>query len=220
MKSSTFIALIACCLNVHAESPNKSSKDVAPPVTPKIEKKVAPCCANHPKLAAGEISDSSIYQIDSSWKNQAGSQVKLASLNGKIQVVTMGYSKCEYACPRLMADMKAVEKGLPEKLRKQVGFNFFSVDTTDTPERLKTFGNSHKVDFTRWNFFSSNTPTIQELAVVLGTNYRRINDKDFAHSNLITVLNEKGEIVHRQEGLSGPPEPIIAAIVKAARASK
>ncbi|WP_165788541.1 hypothetical protein [Rubritalea profundi] len=39
MKSSTFIALIACCLDVHAESPNKSSKDVAPPVTPKIEKK-------------------------------------------------------------------------------------------------------------------------------------------------------------------------------------
>jgi len=216
MKLFTLITLIACSLGVQAESPQKQT----PNQPAKAEKKASPCCSDHPKLAASEISDTSIYQIDSSWKNQAGSPVKLASLNGKIQVVTMGYSKCEYACPRLMADMKAVEKGLPEEIRKQVGFNFFSVDTSDTPELLKAFGNSHKVDFSLWNFFSSNTATVQELAVVLGTNYRRINDKDFAHSNLITVLNEKGEIIHRQEGLSGPPAPIIAAIIAAAKASK
>ena len=117
-----------------------------------------------------------------------------------------------------MADMKAVELGLPEEIRKNVGFNFFSIDTTDTPQLLKTFGTSHKVDFTRWSFFSSNAGTIQELAVVLGTKYRRTNNKkDFAHSNLITVLNEKGEIIHRQEGLSGPSAPIIKAIVEASK---
>ena len=214
MKSRTFITLIACCRTAHAESPNKVSDHTA---TKKTE---PPCCAEHPKLAATEISDTSIYQIDSSWNNHLGSTVKLASLAGKIQVVTMGYSKCSFACPRLMADMKAVELGLPEALRKKVGFNFFSVDTTDTPERLKAFGTSHMVDFSRWNFFTSNTATIQELAVVLGTQYRRINDADFAHSNLITVLNEKGEIIHRQEGLAGPAEPIIKAIVDASITDK
>jgi protein SCO1/2 len=108
----------------------------------------------------------------------------------------------------------------PRLLEKKWASTFFSVDTTDTPERLKGFGTSHKVDFSRWNFFSSNTATIQELAVVLGTQYRRINDADFAHSNLITVLNEKGEIIHRQEGLAGPAEPIIKAIVDASITEK
>ncbi|MEO1856573.1 MAG: SCO family protein [Rubritalea sp.] len=211
MKLKFLITLIACSLNAHAESPDKAATLAI------AEKKVALCCADKPKLGAAEVSDLSIYQINSSSKNHDGESVQLVSLSGKIQVVTMGYSKCAYACPRLMADMKAVQLGLPEELRKKIGFNFFSVDPTDTPESLKSFGNSHKVNFDHWNFYSSTPTTIQELAVVLGTKYRRINDKDFAHSNLLTVLNEKGEIIFRQEGLSGPAEPVIKAIVEASK---
>lgn len=219
MKTITLICLIACslCLCLHAESP-KSPNSPTDSAAVKVAQKVAPCCKDHPKIPATGVSDTSIYQIESSWTNHLAKPVKLATLQGRIQVVTMGYSQCSYACPRLMADMKAVELGLPEEIRKNVGFNFFSIDTTDTPQLLKAFGTSHKVDFTRWSFFSSNAGTIQELAVVLGTKYRRTNNKkDFAHSNLITVLNEKGEIIHRQEGLSEPSAPIIKAIVEASK---
>lgn len=180
------------------------------------EKTPPPCCSEEAAiLKASEVTKDSIYQLESEWTNQSGNPVKLISLGGKIQVITMGYSRCNYACPRLMADMKAIENDLPAEVLKDVTFHFFSIDATDTPELLKTFGARHKVEFDRWSFYKSNQATIQELAVVLGTNFRRTNDTDFAHSNLITVLNVKGEIIHRQEGLSTPAAPTVKAIVQA-----
>jgi hypothetical protein len=39
-------------------------------------------------------------------------------------------------------------------------------------------------------------------------------DKDFAHSNVIAVLDEDGRIVHREEALGAEIEPSVAAIRK------
>ncbi len=44
---------------------------------------------------------------------------------------------------------------------------------------------------------------------------RKDKEGNFAHSNIITVLNSKGEIVHRQEGLSADPAETLTAIAAA-----
>lgn len=222
MKPQFILSLLALSISACSEKPTSP-----PPAAeetsleePEPKSEASPCCANEPEVDVSEVSQDSIYQIDSTWKNQDDTEVKLSSLAGKIQVITMGYSVCEYACPRLMADMKSVEKGLTAEQLEKVSFNFFSIDQTDTPESLTAFGERHNVDKQRWSFYTADLSTVQELAVVLGTNFRKTSDKDFAHSNLITVLNEKGEIVHRQEGLSGPSQPVIDAITQAALAEE
>src|SRR5688572_19287788 len=65
------------------------------------------CCA---KLdPAARLSDNSLFHLDSTWTNDASRTVKLASLQGRPQVVTMFFSTCAYACPILVHDMKRIE---------------------------------------------------------------------------------------------------------------
>lgn len=171
------------------------------------------CCAEHPAPAATAISSDSLYQLQSNWTDQAGESLELRSLAGKIQLVTMGYSTCKFACPRLMADMLAIKSGLSESALEQVHFTFISIDPDrDTPARLAEYAKENHTDPKLWSYLTSDSASVQELAVVLGTQYRRLNDSDFAHSNIITVLNRSGEIIHRQEGLAVKPAKTIAVI--------
>ncbi len=184
------------------------------PVIAEGEKKA--CCSEHPVPEAGEASADSIYQIKSNWKDQAGHDRTLKSLGDRVQVITMGYSTCKFACPRLLADMRLIEAGLPKDIAAKTGFTFISINPdTDTPARLAVYQEENKIDTTRWTLLTGETASVQELAVVLGIQYRKIDAKDFAHSNLITVLNAKGEIIHRQEGLATDPAATIKAITDA-----
>src|SRR5262245_43150801 len=73
------------------------------------------CCAKE-LTASSVISDRSLYQLDSSWTNDTGGILKLASLAGRPQVVTMFFANCQFACPVLVHDMKKIEAALPENL--------------------------------------------------------------------------------------------------------
>ena len=178
--------------------------------------KPSACCATHPELKPENASAESIYQITSTWQDDQGKKRTLSSLAGRVQVVTMGYSTCKFACPRLLADMRLIEAGLPPEIAAKTGFTFLSIDPkTDTPKRLAAYRKENHIDPDRWTLLTSDVDAIQELAVVLGVQYRRIGDNDFAHSNMITVLNPAGEIICRQEGLAADPAESIQAIIKA-----
>src|SRR5688500_5933214 len=102
------------------------------------------CCAK--EIAAAPVSDSSLYQLDSSWTNETGQAIKLVSLQGRPQVVTMFFSTCAYACPILLNDMKRIEAALPENARTNVGFVMISFDTDrDTPAVLAAYRARHEL---------------------------------------------------------------------------
>jgi hypothetical protein len=50
--------------------------------------------------------------------------------------------------------------------------------------------------------------------VKLGVIYRQDAKGDFAHSNVITVLNAEGEIVFQQPGVNVPPDKIVQTLEK------
>ncbi|MFO1488486.1 MAG: hypothetical protein U1F65_08410 [Verrucomicrobiota bacterium] len=53
---------------------------------------------------------------------------------------------------------------------------------------------------------------VRELAALLGVNFRKDANGQFAHSNLITVLNAEGEIIFQQPGLNRPADDIIVKL--------
>lgn len=61
---------------------------------------------------------------------------------------------------------------------------------------------------------------MRELAALLGVNYAEDSRGQFAHSNIITLLNAEGEIAFQLTGLKQDSAPLIAAIEKAARGAK
>lgn len=149
--------------------------------------------------AADPAHNMSIYQVSSEWVTEDGETVTLGTLEGKTQVVAMVYTSCEVACPRIVASMKTIQKKTDSDA---VGFVLISIDPErDTPEALKAYAEKMNMDDSAWTLLTGSPDNVLELAALLGVRYRKMADGEFAHSNIITVLDAQGEIVYQQNGL-------------------
>ena len=178
--------------------------------------RTAACCAKEPTGAASfsDLSDRSIYQVDSSWTNDAGAALRLVNLGGRPQVVTMFFASCEYACPVLVHDMKRVEAALPEAVRGRVGFVLVTFDTErDTPAALAEYRRRHQLP-ANWTLLRGGPDDVLELAALLGVKFKKDARGQFAHSNLLTVLSPGGEIVHQQIGLNQSPQDTVKRLTE------
>ena len=163
-------------------------------------KTVPACCAKAEPAAA--FSDKSLYQTESQWTTDANKKIKLAALKGRPQVVVMFFASCQYACPILVHDLTRIEAALKPALRGKVGFTLVTFDTKrDTPEVLAKFRATRNLSPTNWTLLHGADDDVLELAALLGVKYKEEASGQFAHSNLITVLNGDGEIVHQLVGL-------------------
>jgi protein SCO1 len=163
----------------------------------------ASCCAPvEPAAATAAFSDKSLYQTESKWTTDAGKQIMLADLKGRPQVVVMFFASCQYACPILVHDLTRIEAALQPELRAQVGFTLVSFDTRrDTPDALAKFRATRNLSATNWTLLHGESDDVLELAALLGVKYKAEATGQFAHSNIITVLNADGAIVHQLVGL-------------------
>ena len=174
--------------------------------------------ASHTEMEAGEPADHSIYHASGTWRNRNGEEVSLSNLQGRIQVVSMLYTNCDYACPRILADMKRIESALSDEEREQTNFLIVSIDPErDTPDRLSSFADENNLDQENWMLLNGGSGDILELAALLGVKYQRVSEEDFSHSNIITVLNQDGEIAYRQEQIVNQPTQTIQTIRDLAR---
>lgn len=175
-----------------------------------VSKEDKPCCAE--LESAPVVSSSSIYQLNENWVDQNNQNIKLSSLKGKPQVVAMIFTNCAYACPRILLDLKQIESNLTEAQREKVEFLLITFDTVrDTPAQLKKYAKDHQLN-AHWRLLHGNENQVREISLVLGVKYEQQKDKSFAHSNIITVLNQEGEIVHQQEGLGANNDQTISKI--------
>lgn len=150
-----------------------------------------------------KVTDLSIYNLPSKWTTQNGNDIELKDLKGEVLVMVMIYTSCQAACPRLVADMRSIEEQLPAATKGKVKLILVSIDPeVDTPERLKAFSIENKMEGNQWLFLRSTEQNTREFAAVLAVNYKKISPLDFSHSNIISVFNKEGELVHQQEGLN------------------
>ena len=173
------------------------------------------CCKEESKVLLKTSfipSNESIYQLKDSWTDQNSQEINLNQLQGKVQVVAMIFTHCTYACPRIMMDSKMLELKIPEANKKNVDFLLISFDTErDIPEVLKQYAKDKKLN-EHWRLLHGNENQVREISMVLGVKFEKKSDNSFAHSNLITILNQKGEIVHQQEGLGAKSDETISKI--------
>jgi protein SCO1/2 len=172
-----------------------------PTVSKVNDKEASSCCSS--EMDEGEYTENSVYQLDSKWINQSNEKVSLSDFEGKDVVLTMFFAGCTYACPVLVNDMKRIEARLTAEEKKQTQFVLVSIDVRrDTPAVLHEFAEKYSLDLNKWTLLSGNETDIQDLAAVLGFKYKKDENEDYSHSNLINILNKKGEIIHQHTGLN------------------
>jgi len=149
-----------------------------------------------------EPSNESLYFSDEMWTTQEGHSTPLAALQGRPVVLSMVFTHCSYACPMIVRDMKRIAAQMPEHAQGQVQYVLVSLDPErDTPAAMQRFAKSHGLDLNQWTLLRGEAEQVRMLAALLGVRYRQQADGQFAHTSLITVLNEHGEVVHQQKGL-------------------
>ena len=168
-------------------------------------------CATHPPTPAccvkpeapSAFTDKSIYQTDSHWMTDQQKQIKLSDLAGHPQVVAMFFANCNFACPIIVNDMKRLAAALPAALRDRVRFTLVTFDTRrDTPAALAQYRQAHALPLDHWALLHGQPDDVLELALLLGLKFKADANGQFSHSNVITILNAQGEIVHQQIGLN------------------
>jgi formylglycine-generating enzyme required for sulfatase activity len=151
------------------------------------------------------------YELNSPWVTLSGQKIQLSQLKGKVRILTMGFASCPYACPRIVGDLQRIEAALGSDVAK-VGFVFASIDTVrDTPDALRKFAAERKIDTTRWDFLGGTLEGVRDLAVVMSFKFQQV-EEDFAHSNLIAVLDPSGKVVLRCEEIGADIGPTVEAV--------
>jgi len=203
MKFFKYIFLSLAVLTVSCKNDHQKAEDVID------EAEVA---------STDTFSDMSIFNLPSNWTTQDGEEIELKDLQGKVVAMVMIYTSCQAACPRLVADMRNIERQIPEDKKDQVQYVFVSIDPeVDTPERLKAFAIENKMDSDEWLFLRGSEEDTREFAAVLAVSYKRITPIDFSHSNIISVFDKQGEMIHQMEGLGVDSKETIQAIIDHAR---
>jgi len=163
----------------------------------------------------GEISDESIFNLTTKWNTEEGETIQLEDLKGKTLVIVMIYTTCKAACPRLVADMRNIETKIPKDKLDELQFVLISIDPeTDTPKRLKEFAIENEMDGEQWMFLQGTKSSVREFANVLAVKYKEISPMDFSHSNIISVFNSGGELMHQQEGLGVDNKETVSTIIE------
>lgn len=177
----------------------------------KIDTTKKSCCSED--FGAEEFSEKSIYQLTGNWRDQNNKPIHLGKFQGKKVVLAMFFASCTYACPIILNDMQKIEKSLSYGKLAETQFVFLSIDPErDTPEKLLQYAKRKNLDLNRWALLTGKNDDILEIAALLGFKFRKEANGDFSHTNMITLLNEKGEISFQLIGLNQDVKEIIINI--------
>lgn len=161
-----------------------------------------------------KIPSDSIFQIQTTWINQDGKDVKLESFAGKPTVLAMVYLSCKFLCPTIISEVQNLESKIDAKKRERVQVILASFDPEkDTPVVMKAYAKKRKLDSPHWTLVTSKTDAApRELSAVLDFKYKKIEGGDFTHSFMIVVLNDLGVPVARIDSVNQDKKLLVDAI--------
>jgi len=169
--------------------------------------------AHEVPLAATELPGTSLFHLSGAFTGQDGAEFRLGDLRGQPSVIVMFYGDCTTACPLLVKSAQDIEAALPTEVAEQTQFVMVSFDTArDTPAKLRAYAQERGLDKGRWHWLVGSELLTRQLATLLGVQYRDAGNGTFAHSNLVTVLDEQGVPEARVEGLGAALDPAVDAI--------
>lgn len=158
-----------------------------------------------PLVPTTELSGESLYQLDLTLTDQDGQKLPLTAFRGQPVIISMFYAHCPNACPMLIHKIQTIEDKLSEAERKELRVLLVSfAPDTDTNAVLKGLATKQTVDEKRWRLTRTHEASVRELATVLGISYRKLDDGNYNHASVLTLLDRGGQPVAKLEGLAEP----------------
>jgi protein SCO1/2 len=177
----------------------------------------------HATLEAGPAQRGlSLYQLERPFVDQDGQAARLDLFRGQPVIVSMFYGNCPYACPLLFSRLKRLDAALTPEARAQLRVVLVSLDPQhDTPASLLELAQAHRLDPSRWRLLRTDEDSVREVAAMLGIKYRPLKNGQMNHSTVLTLLDPRGVIDMRVDGVDRELEALAARLnALAPRASR
>lgn len=178
------------------------------------EQKEDDCCKKPDKKETVSFdSDISLHDLSSKWTTQDNKTIELKDIKAKVIVAAMIFTNCKAACPRITADLQRIEQGIPKDKLDEVAFVLITMDPErDTPKQLASFAADHQLNLKRWTLLTGSESDVLEISNVLNVRMKKEANGNFDHSNIIHIINDKGNIVYQQVGLAIEPTESLSKI--------
>lgn len=138
-------------------------------------------------------------------------------LKGKYTVLGFIYTHCQYMCRLITANMAKIQQKLDQASKVQFVEITFDPER-DTPERLRHYMKSYKLDPTNFQILTGDSLTIAKVLDQMHVKYF-INRRDttkagvpqyfFKHTNRIVILDKKGRVRYKYPGSVVPAQKVI-----------
>jgi protein SCO1 len=149
--------------------------------------------------------------------NQNGKKVSYSDLKGKVWVVDFMFTNCDTVCSPMTANMAELQRKLTDE-DVDAQLVSFSIDPeNDQPGVLKEYASGVGADFSNWDLITgykqefiesfANKSFMAAAAKMEGSN-------QFVHSTSFYLVDEKGIVVQKYEGVSEPPYKQIVKDIK------
>lgn len=138
--------------------------------------------------------------------DQDGKTITNQDVKGKVYVATFFFTTCTSVCPRLNKNLMPVH----EEFKNDPNFlilSFTCDPSRDSVARLKRYADSTlKVDTKKWIFLTGNKDSLYAMArhsyMIDDPKHATENlETDFLHTQLIALVNKKGEVAKIYDGL-------------------
>lgn len=156
----------------------------------------------------------SLYHLKSSWQTHDAHPFEFKEWSGGPVILAMAYTGCTYSCPMIIARLKELERALKAAGVPKYKIVLASFDTAgDRPAQLVKYMKDKELDPSVWMWLSTKKEkSVRELAAVLGVTYSKDGKGGFAHSNVITLLDDEGRIRVQLNGLNADHKPLVEAL--------
>jgi protein SCO1 len=140
------------------------------------------------------------------FSNQDGTTITDKDVKGKVYVATFFFTTCTSVCPRLNSNLKPVNAEFKNEPNFLI-LSFTCDPSRDSVPRLKWYADSVlKVDASKWIFLTGNKDSLYAMArhsYMIDDPKNEVQDgqTDFLHTQLIALVNKKGEVAKIYDGL-------------------
>lgn len=132
-------------------------------------------------------------------------QLSKEDLKGQWWVANTIFTSCETVCPPMTRNMSILQEKV-NKEELEVQLVSFSIDPeTDTPSKLKEYGNKFGADYSNWTFLTGyDFQTIKEFSIKsFKSLVDEVPDSDqYMHGTSFFLVNPEGEVIKKYKGTS------------------
>ena len=142
--------------------------------------------------------------------DQVGTQVHLAGLEGKVVLLTFGYSRCpnpDY-CFRLSNNLQKVERRFAARAGRDLVLLTIAIDPEhDQGTVLTQYAAAFHADPTVWHFLTGPLPEIKQIAADFGMNFWS-REGLVTHSLHTVIIDRDGRLAANLEGNQFTPQQL------------